>query len=136
MDESISLDKRPKTDTTNGVLNKAMSLAKANPTDLNKMAAIIAKGKNILGQGMNSRRSHPLQKLFSKSDLKIALHAEISAIIDALRHFEESEIKGATIYVARVLKNGQRAKAKPCEICQRALKAYGIDAVMWTDYED
>jgi deoxycytidylate deaminase len=118
------------------MLNETVALAKSNPTDLNKMAAIITKRNKVLGKGLNSRRSHPLQKVFSKSDVKIALHAEISAIIDALRNNEEEELKGATIFVARVLKNGSRAKAKPCEICERAIKAYGIQAVHWTEHEE
>jgi tRNA(Arg) A34 adenosine deaminase TadA len=118
------------------VLEDAINLAKTNPTDLNKMGAIIVKRKRVIGKGMNTRRSHPLQKIFSQSDLKIALHAEISAIIDALRNNEEEELKGATIFVARVLKNGSRAIAKPCVICQKAIEAYGIKATYWTDYEE
>lgn len=118
------------------MINKAIELAKANPTDLYRMAAIIAKKNRILGQGMNSRKTHPLQYAFSQSHLKIALHAEVSAIIDALRNNDKEELKGATIYVARVLKNGSRAKAKPCPICERAIKAYGIEAVHWTEYEE
>lgn len=118
------------------MLNEAVALAKANPTDLNKMAAIIAKRKRVLGVGLNSRRSHPLQKIFSRSDVKIALHAEISAIIDALKKFDESDLSGATIFVARVLKNGRRGIAKPCPICEKALRAYGIDTVYYTEYEN
>jgi tRNA(Arg) A34 adenosine deaminase TadA len=115
------------------MLNEAIAIAKTNPTDLNRMAAIIAKRGRVLGKGMNSRRSHPLQKLFSKSDVKIALHAEISAIVDALRNNGIEELKGASIFVARVLKSGVKAKAKPCEICQRAISAYGITAIYYTE---
>lgn len=117
------------------MIEQTIQLAKNNPTDLQKMAAIIAKKNRILGSGMNSRKTHPLQFAFSKSHLKISLHAEISAIIDALRNYEVEELRGATIFVARVLKNGSRANAKPCPICQRALEAYGIDAVHWTENE-
>lgn len=118
------------------MLEQAIMLAKDNPTDLNKMAAIIAKRREILGVGLNSRKSHPLQKLFSKSEVKISLHAEIAAIIDALKDYDEDELKGANIFVARVLKNGSRAVAKPCPICERAIKAYGIQGIYWTEYED
>ena len=118
------------------MLDAAITLAKNNPTDLNRMAAIIVKRKRVLGKGMNSRRSHPFQKLMSKSEVKIALHAEISAIIDALKNNEEQALRGATIFVARVLKNGSRAIAKPCPICERAIKAYGITAVHYTEYEE
>lgn len=117
------------------MLHKAIELARANPTDLPKMAAIIVKDRRIIGSGFNSRRSHPLQFAFSKSHVKIALHAEISSIIDALRNHDKEELEGSSIYVARVLKNGSRAIAKPCPICQRAISAYGIKASYWTDYE-
>ena len=118
------------------MINAAIELAKNNPTDLNRMGAVIVKKKRILGEGVNSRKTHPLQFAFSKSHLKISLHAEISAIVDALRRNEKEDLRGATIFVARVLKDGSRAKAKPCSICQRALDAYGIEAVYWTEYEE
>jgi tRNA(Arg) A34 adenosine deaminase TadA len=118
------------------MLEKAIALAANNPTDLPKMAAIIVKDRTPIGFGMNSRRSHPLQFAFSKSHLKISLHAEVAAIVDALRNYDKEELVGTTIFVARVLKNGSRAKAKPCVVCERALKAYGISSVYWTDYEE
>lgn len=118
------------------MIHEAINLAKNNPTDLAKMGAVIVKNRRVIGSGQNSRKSHPLQRLFSKSDLKIALHAEISAIVDALRNHDENELRGSTIFVARVLKNGSRAIAKPCPVCERAIKAYGIEAAYWTDYED
>ena len=118
------------------MLDKAIELAKNNPTDLARMGAIIVKDRFVIGSGMNSRKSHPLQYAFSQSHLKIALHAEIAAIVDALRNNEKDDLQGATIYVARVLKNGSRAIAKPCATCERAIKAYGIEAVYWTDYEE
>lgn len=118
------------------MLTEAIALAKSNPTDLQKMGAVIVKNRRIIGSGQNTRRSHPLQKLFSKSEVKIALHAEISAIIDALRNHSEEELAGSSIFVARVLKNGSRAIAKPCPICERAIAAYRISATYWTDYEE
>lgn len=117
------------------VLNEAINLARTNPTDLNKMAAIIVKRNKTLGKGMNTRKTHPLQKLFSKREVKIALHAEISAIVDALRSHEEEELQGASIFIARILKDGSRAIAKPCPVCDRALSAYGITGIYWTEYE-
>lgn len=117
------------------MLEHAISLARENPTDLNRMAAIIAKRREVLGIGLNSRKTHPLQYFFSKSHVKVSVHAEIAAIIDALKTNEAEDLIGSSIFVARVLKNGSRATAKPCEICQRAIKAYGIKAVYYTEYE-
>jgi tRNA(Arg) A34 adenosine deaminase TadA len=117
------------------MMEAAIRLAKSNPTDLQKMGAVITKKNRIIGSGMNTRKSHPLQFAFSKSSLKISLHAEISAIVDALRNYDLDDLRGSTIFVARVLKNGSRGTAKPCAICQRAIEAYGIKAVHWTESE-
>lgn len=120
------------------MLEIAKEYAKKNPTDLNKMAAVIAKGRKIIGIGYNSRKTHPLMLKFAEADneLKTCLHAEIDAIRQALRQYDEEELQGASIYIARVLKNGETAMAKPCNVCQKALEAYGICAVYWTDNEN
>ena len=39
---------------------------------------------------------------------------------------------GATIYVARVKKDGSLAMAKPCSRCMAALKSRGAEMVYWT----
>ncbi len=39
---------------------------------------------------------------------------------------------GATVYVARVKKDGSLAMAKPCSKCMAALKAMGVEMVYWT----
>jgi tRNA(Arg) A34 adenosine deaminase TadA len=117
------------------MLNKAIKLAKENPTDLNKMAAIIYKRKLVMGKGMNSRKSHPLMRRFSNHDLKICIHAEIDAIRDALRVYHAAELEGAEMAVARIMKNGSTGTAKPCRACQAALATFGISAVFWTEYE-
>lgn len=39
---------------------------------------------------------------------------------------------GATVYVARVLRNGQFALAKPCGYCQAVLRARKVEMVYYT----
>lgn len=118
------------------MINEAIKLARKNNTDLARLGAILVKDGVIIGKGKNTRRSHPLQFRFSKSSVKISLHAEIAAIADALRKYDEEDLKGSTIYVARILKSGSTGKAKPCSVCQEALKHFGIEAVFWTEYEE
>lgn len=119
------------------MLDEAIELARSNPiTDLPKMAAIIYDRKKIISTGFNSRKSHPLAFKFSESHLKICTHAEVQAIINALKTHKPEELSGLRIVVARILKNGSTAKAKPCISCQRALANYGIEVVNWTGYED
>jgi tRNA(Arg) A34 adenosine deaminase TadA len=115
------------------MLNDAIELARSNPTDLPKMAAIIVKRKKIIATGMNSRKTHPLQAKFGENPFKICQHAEIAAIINALRNYDEEELRGAQIYVARVAKNGSATLAKPCKGCSEALAVYGIEGVHYTE---
>lgn len=39
---------------------------------------------------------------------------------------------GATVYVARVKRNGSLGLAKPCCHCMPALRAMGVEVVYWT----
>ena len=114
------------------MLDLAIEVAKANPIEkLPQMAAIIAKRRKVMGVGLNSRKSHPMMFRFSKTELKICAHAEISAINQALRNYDEEELRGAKIFVARVLKNGLPAMAKPCIHCQSAIENFGL-ITEWT----
>lgn len=115
------------------MLKEAIELARSNPTDLPQMAAIIVKRKNVLGIGLNSRKTHPLQARFGADHHKTRVHAEISALINALRVHSHEDIRGSSIYVARVTKDGNHALAKPCEGCRKALEAYGIKGVSYTE---
>lgn len=87
------------------------------------------KGR-LLSVGMNSYRvTHPMQKYFAERVGlygKEYLHAEILAMLRA---------KGQSIYsltVERYSKDGQPMMAKPCPICQEAIKAFGVKHVSWT----
>lgn len=119
------------------MLTKAIELAKENEVEgLPKMAAIIAKRKKVMSTGYNKRKTHPMMLKFTDNHLRVCVHAEVDAIINALKTHTEKELKGAEIFVARILKNGQRGIAKPCNICQKALDSYGITAIHYTEYED
>lgn len=111
-------------------LARAISLARANTISdgLPRMAAVIMDGKREVSWGWNSRRSHPLQFRFSQRHDKICVHAEVSALAAA-----REPVDGMAMYVARVLKDGSPALAKPCSACQSALAAFGIENVSWTE---
>ncbi len=114
-------------------LDLATEVARANPIrGLPQMGAVIAKRRKIISVGLNSFKSDPLQSRFSRHPLAICKHAEIDAIKNAIKSEKTKDLSGATIYVARVLRNGERAIAKPCEGCMKALEAHGISRVFWT----
>jgi tRNA(Arg) A34 adenosine deaminase TadA len=115
------------------MIDMALAVARANPVEnLPKMAAVIARRKKVISVGLNSFKTDPLQSRFSPHPLAICKHAEIDAIKNALKAKKRHELRGSTIFVARVARNGAPALAKPCDGCRKALKAYGISQAFWT----
>lgn len=96
-------------------------------------ATIWMRGYYIIG-GVNSLKTHPVQKKFSSNPHRIFLHAEIDALVKAqkmINTFEE-----CVMYVARV-KQGQGggfipALAKPCDGCMGFIHHLGLKGVFWT----
>lgn len=99
---------------------------------MSRMAALITNGSS--GDDIfawNKYKTHPLMLRFSKDHTKIHLHAEISALVVALSH-TPYYLPDYDIYIARVLKNGEPALAKPCDTCFGALTYFGIRNIWWT----
>lgn len=85
---------------------------------------------SIISLAFNSyQKTHPMMKqLASKTKRKeaIYLHAEVSALI-------KSKGQAKTIIVSRLTANNNIALARPCPICQMALKQAKIDQVYYTN---
>lgn len=114
-------------------LKEALSLARGHSGYANaRVAAIIEKRNTVIAYGLNSGKSHPLQAKFKDNPHRIFLHAEMDAIKNAVRQCNKESLEGATIYVARVLKDGIPALAKPCNGCMTALRFFGIKNVYWS----
>jgi tRNA(Arg) A34 adenosine deaminase TadA len=87
------------------------------------------KGKLISSAVNSYTKSHPIQAYFAKQvghPAKIYLHAEIHALIKA------GDKQVYKIVIMRVGKNHKPLNAKPCPICQAALKAYGVQIISYT----
>lgn len=87
------------------------------------------RGKLISTATNQYDKSHPLQsELADRVGLpeKIFLHAEISAIIKARKKTIHK------ISIARFGADGSTRLAKPCPICQLAIKQAGIKVVEYT----
>jgi deoxycytidylate deaminase len=85
---------------------------------------ILAIGKN------NYLKTHPLQAKSAQAvgeGYKIFLHAEIDALVKA-----KSWDKAHKLVITRFTKDGKPALAKPCKICQHAIKLAGIKLVEHT----
>jgi tRNA(Arg) A34 adenosine deaminase TadA len=105
-----------------------MHMTKAR-TDIT--AIIYDKRGKILSIGKNSyTKTHPLMKVHGdKVGLpeKIFLHAEVHAIARC-----KDLSKAHKIVVLRFGKNGAPLIAKPCAICQSAIKSVGIEHIEHT----
>ncbi|MCA2973846.1 MAG: hypothetical protein IM337_07500 [Microcystis sp. M110S1] len=121
-------------------LNDLFNLARDHhPTDLASVVASIYISNRLVSYGFNSRKTHPLQYKYSKNSQAICIHAEIDAIRNALRIVPESLLSSATMYIARAKSPAPRKPkslmglAKPCSGCARAIAAFGISNVYYTE---
>ena len=90
----------------------------------------MAKRSHVLGVGFNRMdKTHPtMQRNNPDKTWTPGLHAEVHACLGV----ELNLLHGATIYVARLRKDGHLGLAAPCEICNRFLRGVGIQAVFFT----
>lgn len=97
-----------------------------------EMTAIIYDRRGrVLSVGKNSYfKTHTLQAKHAKKvglpDRQF-LHAEIHAITKC-----RDLSKAHKIFVTRYGKEGQPLLAKPCPVCESAIKSAGIEVVEWT----
>ena len=118
-------------------LSKAAEAADHSGMRARLAAAIVIRG-DIVSVGFNRKKSHPFQVQYQTNDKQIYLHAETDAINRALRYVTKSDLKKATLYVARVKyidnksKKAIWAESMPCSGCQKAIDSYGIKNVIHT----
>jgi deoxycytidylate deaminase len=78
--------------------------------------SMISKGVNAIKTHTKSR--HPYKMI----------HAETDAVIKA-----NCDLRGSTLYVARILKDGSLAFSKPCEFCQAIAFENGVKRMVYVD---
>lgn len=95
-------------------------------------ATLVLKRGNVF-YGKNSLKTHPLQAEYCKNPKAICLHAEVDAMKNALRFFNQQTLWGSSLYIARAKADGSPGLAKPCEGCCRAIAAFEIGKVVYTE---
>lgn len=97
----------------------------------NITAIIYDKRGRVLSIGKNSYlKTHTLQAYYAKRvgmPEKQFLHAEIDAIIRC-----RDLSKAHSMFVSRIGNKGTPLLAKPCKICEQAIRAAGIKEVRWS----
>lgn len=100
----------------------ALGQAEKAPHDQWRVGAILMRGGSVLSTGYNRYRNSPAQVELDG----VSYHAEDVAIRKA------GNVKGATLYVARITRRGYLGIAKPCARCQDLLMEHDIHKVVWT----
>ena len=94
-------------------------------------AILYDKKGNVLSIGKNSYvKTHPIQAQYANQvgePNKVFLHAEIDAIIKC-----KNLKKAHKIVIIRYMSDGQPGNAKPCSVCQEALRKSGIKIIEHT----
>lgn len=110
------------------VLDLAVEVARTSPSRQKIGAVLLYKNKVITTACNLDKKSHPIQAKFAKRvglHEKIYLHAEIACLVKC-RHEVD------TIVVARVNSQNKLRLAKPCKICQYAIKEAGVSNVYYS----
>ena len=96
-------------------------------------AAVVVKGGRVLSMGRNRNKTHPESVMRSDGERILkTIHAELDAIS---RVKNKEQLRGATIYVARLGRNGYPGMSCPCKMCQELINRHGLKkAVFTTEY--
>ena len=111
-----------------------ISLAKkvAEQSDYEKFrhGAVLVRGSSVRNMACNKHRHCHFGKRFREAHTGNAtLHAELGVILG----MDRTVTQGATVYTARVNKEGQSRMSKPCPMCESAMRHVGIKRVVYTD---
>jgi len=89
-----------------------------------KTGCVVLKNGKVIGKGYNKKVTP--NKLLQNYGYKY-VHAEADALLD-------SNLKGDTIIVIRLLKNGNMSMSMPCKRCSYFIKKHGIKKVYYSDW--
>lgn len=113
----------------------ARSVAMTSSYKRIKVGAIVVLKKQIISVGVNSYKTHPLQKYYNKyrdipDDSNHTLHAEMEAI---LRVPKDLGLEDAILYSYREHPlTHQLANSRPCPSCMALIKSKGVRKLCYT----
>jgi len=91
-----------------------------------KHGAVIVYDGHIIGSGFNVNIQHPIIAQYNEFK---TLHAEMVAI---LRVKNKKLLKRSTLYVTRLTKDNESQMSKPCPICMKLIKSFGISEICYS----
>lgn len=109
-----------------------------SPVRSARLAACVVLRNDIISFGVNEMKTHPFQARYGKNGNAIFLHAETSAIKNALKYIDVNELAKCSLYICRV-KYYDCSKqqlifgtAEPCPGCFRCINTFNIKNVYYT----
>jgi deoxycytidylate deaminase len=94
-----------------------------------KHGAVLVKGSSVINVSCNKNGYNSFGAKFRKKQQgKATLHAELGALLNV----ERKNTEGATVYCVRINTRGNKRLAKPCTMCEAALKYCGIKKVIYS----
>lgn len=113
-------------------MNNAIIRIAKNKAELSqhrfRIGAVVHHGNTIVASGYNkANKTHPRSPHPFKS-----IHAEFDAVIHALYETRHSNLRGFSIYVHRLKRDGSDGLAKPCVYCQFMLSQVGIEKINYS----
>ena len=109
-------------------LEHAKKVAQQSDEDY-RHGAVLVKGGSVINSSANKNSYCSFGMRFRKKDLGLAtVHAELGAILGV----DKKLTHGATIYVARIGKQGMYRPSQPCGMCMAAMRYVGVKRVVFT----
>ena len=91
--------------------------------------AVLVKGGSVINTSINKNSYCSFGMRFRKKEHGLAtVHAELGAILG----IDKKLTHGATIYVARIGKQGMYRPSQPCGMCMAAMRYVGVKRVVFT----
>ncbi len=102
--------------------DEAFNQALKSDMNFNHGSVVIYRGK-IIGKGYNTYVNSNCKHS------KVSLHAEVSAINDALKKITANELKKCELVIIRINKEGGCLNSRPCCKCEKYINKFSIKRV-------
>ncbi len=126
------------------LFNVAKAISKTSTFGRIKIGAALISGAKIISVGVNSKKSHPIQKKLNAFRINSSkepdsgflrhnhIHAELEAILRAPYEATHDNNNNLTLYVYREGFKGQLRNCRPCPACMAAIREHGIKTIYYT----
>lgn len=124
----------------NRYMNYAKNTAELSQFHRQQIGCVVVYKKHIIGVGVNSYKTHPLQKEYNKyryseDNTPHSLHAEIAALAP-LRGMD-IEWKRVSLFLVRLKKSPKSTgSARPCKACMEYIRDLGIENIYYSFHDD